>query len=73
MAEAVFFVHAELGHGLAEFGEQKDGVVAKSPCAAFFGDDFAFTEAIRKMDLVIRCGDGDRGMESSFPGTRLVL
>ena len=68
MAEAVFFVHAEFGHGLAQPGKEKDGVVAKAACAAFFWDDFTFTETIRNVDLVILCGDGDGRMESSCPG-----
>ena len=37
MAEAVFFVHAELGHGLAQFGQEENRVVTKATGAALQG------------------------------------
>ncbi len=42
MAEAVFFVHAELGHGFAQLGQEEDRVIAKAAGAAFFGDDLTW-------------------------------
>ena len=49
MAEAVFFVPAELGHGFAQLGQKKDRVIAKAAGAAFFGDDLALAIAFEHL------------------------
>ena len=50
MAEAVFFVGAELGHGFAQFRQEEDGVVAEAAVAALLGDDLTYAIAFEDLE-----------------------
>ncbi len=49
MAEAVFFFHGKLCHGLSQLGQQKNWIIAKPACAAFFGDDLSFAKTFKDL------------------------
>jgi len=45
MAQSVFFVHFQFGHGLTYFRDKKDRVISKPVRAALIGNNFPITLA----------------------------